>query len=79
MTTEDGTRRAVAAWLEAALADARRRGLPELQPLLESLADSTRALRMAAWNDEVRVPEGVDAECNGRVGRSGNPPDGAAR
>jgi hypothetical protein len=37
----------IEAWLEAAIADARRRGLPELEPLLESLARSTEALREA--------------------------------
>jgi hypothetical protein len=35
------------AWLRAATADADRRGLPELKPLLESLALATRALRGA--------------------------------
>ncbi len=34
-------------WLAAAVADAERRGLPELKPLLETLARSTRALREA--------------------------------
>ena len=37
----------VDAWLAAALADADRRGLPELKPLLETLARSTAALREA--------------------------------
>jgi hypothetical protein len=37
----------VDAWLEAASTDAERRGLPELKPLLESLARSLRALREA--------------------------------
>ena len=32
-------------WLQAAIADAERRGLPELKPLLEGLARSTAALR----------------------------------
>lgn len=32
-------------WLAAASADADRRGLTELKPLLESLAQSTAALR----------------------------------
>jgi hypothetical protein len=36
-----------AAWLEAACADADRRGLGELKPLLEALARSTAALRAA--------------------------------
>ncbi len=35
------------AWLAAAVADAVRRGLPELEPLLEGLARSTAALREA--------------------------------
>jgi hypothetical protein len=37
----------VDAWLAAALADAEARGLPDLKPLLETLARSTRALRAA--------------------------------
>jgi hypothetical protein len=39
------------AWLEAAIADAERRGIPELRPILEALARSTRALRAADFND----------------------------
>jgi hypothetical protein len=35
------------AWLELACADADRRALPELKPLLQTLAQSTRALRQA--------------------------------
>lgn len=41
----------VDAWLEAAVADAERRGLPELKALLEALARATRALRAADFND----------------------------
>jgi len=37
----------VQVWLNAAIADAERRGLPELKPLLETLARSTEALRRA--------------------------------
>jgi hypothetical protein len=37
----------VEAWLAAAVADAEARGLPELKPLLETLARSTSALRSA--------------------------------
>ena len=37
----------VAAWLARATADAEARGLPELKPLLETLAKSTQALRNA--------------------------------
>ena len=43
MTIED--------WLNSALADADHRGLPELKPLLETLARATRALRDADFND----------------------------
>jgi hypothetical protein len=39
------------AWLQAATADADRRGLPELKPLLETLARATAALRAADFND----------------------------
>ena len=35
------------AWLDAAVADAERRGLPGLKPLLETLAKSTASLRKA--------------------------------
>jgi hypothetical protein len=38
----------VESWLAAAVADAERRGLPGLKPLLETLARSTEALRRAA-------------------------------
>jgi hypothetical protein len=37
----------VEAWLAAAIGDARKRGLPELAPLLEGLARSLSALRDA--------------------------------
>ena len=37
-------------WLAAACADAERRGLPELKPLLEALARATATLRSADWN-----------------------------
>ena len=40
------------AWLDAAMADATRRGLPEMRPLLEALARAARALRAADWNDD---------------------------
>jgi hypothetical protein len=40
-------------WLEAAQADADRRGLPELKPMLAALAAATRQLRAAlAATDE---------------------------
>lgn len=39
-------------WLQAALADADRRGLPEIKPLLEAIARATRLLRSADFNDD---------------------------
>ena len=39
-------------WRQAAIADAERRGLPELKPILEALARSTTALRAADFNDD---------------------------
>ncbi len=45
----------VEAWLAAAIADAERRGLAALKPLLETLAKSTAALRAA--EDELRPHE----------------------
>jgi hypothetical protein len=39
-------------WLQAALADAERRALPDLKPLLETLARATTALRGADWNED---------------------------
>ncbi len=49
----------VDAWLQAALADAERRGLPDLKPLLETLARATTVLRGADWNDDAAGrPEG---------------------
>jgi aspartyl-tRNA(Asn)/glutamyl-tRNA(Gln) amidotransferase subunit A len=42
------------AWLEAAVEDAARRGLPALAPLLEGLAQSTALLRSADFNADPR-------------------------
>jgi hypothetical protein len=38
-------------WLDAAVTDARRRGLPDVEPLLEALARATRQLRAARFDD----------------------------
>jgi hypothetical protein len=40
----------VRAWLESAEADADRRGLPDLKPVLRLFAQATAALRAADWN-----------------------------
>ena len=42
MTPED--------WRQSARADAERRGLPDLQAMLETLARTASALREADWN-----------------------------
>ena len=52
----------VAAWLEAANADAERRGLPELKPLLEGLAQSTNVLRGAHDEMDGRSGHEQDSE-----------------
>lgn len=51
-------------WLDNAVQDAERRGLPALRPLLEALARSTALLRNADWN----------SDASGRFDRP-NPPD----
>jgi len=57
----------VDAWLEAAVRDAEKRGLPELKPLLEALAQATRALRAANLN-EVFTPVDPDPRAGTRPG-----------
>lgn len=52
MPEERGRARDVAEWLKNAVTDARDRGLPELVPLLENLAQATALLRAADWNDD---------------------------
>jgi hypothetical protein len=46
----------VGRWLTAAAADADRRGLPELKPLLESLAAAIRTLRSAQFGGSALPP-----------------------
>ena len=41
----------IESWLQATIADADTRGLPELRPLLEGLAKATRILRSADFNN----------------------------
>ena len=48
------------AWLQSAIADAEQRGLPELKPMLETLARATRALRSADFNGDATDPRRVD-------------------
>ena len=66
----------IKSWLETAMQDADRRGLPELKPLLEALAKATSALRSADWNDDAsgdtfalahRRPEGEGGDPESRL------------
>ena len=47
----------VNAWIVAAIADAERRGLPELRPLIEALAQAMRALRGSDLAHQEPVPD----------------------
>ena len=60
-------------WMAAASADAERRGLADLAPLLESLAESTRALRHAGWERIPPAPEPPGA-ADGRGPSDGGSP-----
>ena len=44
-------------WVASAIADAERRGLPELRPLIEALAQATRALRAADLTQQESLPK----------------------
>ena len=55
-------------WREQARRDAARRGLPDLDPLLEMLFRATRALRAADW---ARAGEGTAARAHGTAGNEG--------
>jgi hypothetical protein len=60
------------AWLRAASADAERRGLPQLKPLLEGLARSTAALREAerTLRDAGVIPGTIETEDPDRPART---------
>jgi hypothetical protein len=65
VSTSDSRAAAIARWLAAAEADADRRGLPALKPLLQGLAVSTAALRAADWNDDAdRLPTPASLEAD---------------
>jgi hypothetical protein len=55
------------AWLAAASADADRRGLPDLKPLLETLARATKALR--DHDRAARAESELEAAARGRPPR----------
>jgi len=61
-------------WLASACADADRRGLADLKPLLASLADATRALRGIDRDDAADRPADPAPS-----GSPEPPPDGAPR
>ena len=46
----------VAEWLALAKADADKRKLPDLGPLLDGLAKATEQLRRADWNENPLTP-----------------------
>jgi hypothetical protein len=58
----------VGEWLALAKADAEKRGLPELIPALEGLAQATERLRAADWNDDAStdVATSLDPAQDGR-------------
>lgn len=56
----------IKAWLDAAVQDAERRGLPALKPLLEALARSTSALRSADWNGDATGEFEPEKDLDGR-------------
>ena len=59
------------AWLTAATADAERRGLPELKPILETLARATTALRAADFNDHANADSPGPSSSAPRLGARG--------
>ncbi|HXD18874.1 MAG TPA: hypothetical protein VN654_17795 [Vicinamibacterales bacterium] len=68
------------AWLEMAMHDAERRGLPELKPLLEALARATSALRTAEWNADATGDAALGPDPGSPstpLGASANPLDSA--
>ena len=42
----------IEAWLEASTADAKKRGLPDVVPLIEALAAAARTVRAADFKDD---------------------------
>ena len=52
----------IAEWLAAAKAGAEKRGLPELIPMLEGLAQASERLRAADWNDTADKDAPRDAD-----------------
>ncbi len=62
-------------WLQAAIADVERRGLPEARSGLEALARSTAALRAADFNEHADGrPGGAPSSAGGPSGAGGRGP-----
>ncbi len=59
-------------WLEHARRDAVRRGLPDLEPLLDMLFRATRALRAADWARTDDAGAAGDAAAAGDDGATGS-------
>jgi hypothetical protein len=49
----------VEAWLQAAVGDASSRGLADIEPILKTLAQATRVLRAADFNDRANGVDGA--------------------
>jgi hypothetical protein len=49
-------------WLQNAIADAERRGLLELKPILETLAKAVNAVRAADFNDGAGAHQATSTE-----------------
>jgi hypothetical protein len=62
----------IAEWLAMAKADAERRGLPDLIPILDGLAQATERLRAADWNDDADRDASASSEAASAL------PEGAA-
>jgi hypothetical protein len=56
----------IEAWLQAAIADAERCGLPELKPILETLAKAIQAIRAADFNDDASGRSRLKSPPSGR-------------
>ena len=56
----------LAAWLEAALADADARNLPALRPHVDNLARSSAALRAAEWNSNASGNQPIPTKADAR-------------
>ena len=60
----------IADWLAQATADAQKRHLPELIPMLEGLAQASERLRNADWNDNPDRETPFDPDDTGNSGQA---------